>query len=272
MSTNLDHISRAVEKARQEHDSVIEPKVIKPGNLEHITDLQIKKINVSRSFMRERRVITGEDHDDEYITTYKMLRTVVLHRLHQNGWNTFGVTSSMPDEGKTLTALNLSIQLAIEASHSVLLVDADLRRPSVHKYLGYTPEKGLSDYLLSGISVKEILVDPSLGDLAILPGHKPIQNSSESLSSPRMVSLVKELKARHPSQIVIFDLPPLLFSDDVIAFSPYLDAVLLVIEDGKVSHNELARSADLLKNANLLGTVLNKTQDPSVGYPHYYYY
>lgn len=270
MSNNLDHISRAVEKARQERKSIAN-KRIKPDSRGQIAYSKIRTIDISRDFLREQRIIVSEDYGDEYIGTYKRLRTAVLHRLRQNGWNTFGITSSTPGEGKTLTAINLSIQLSMETNHTVLLVDADLRRPSVHKYFGYTPVKGLADYLLSGASIEEMLVHPAIGHLLVLPGNKPIRSSSESLSSPKMTALVKELKMRHASQLVVFDLPPLLFSDDVMAFSPYLDAFLLVIEDGKVDHNELIHSVDLLKNTNLLGTVLNKTQEQEAGYSTYYY-
>lgn len=270
MSNGLDHISRAVEKARQERKSTANKRV-KPDSLGQVAYSKIRTIDISRDFLREQRIIVSEDYGDEYIGTYKRLRTAVLHRLRQNGWNTFGITSSTPGEGKTLTAINLSIQLSMETNHTVLLVDADLRRPSVHKYFGYTPVKGLADYLLSEASIEEMLVHPAIGHLLVLPGNKPIRNSSESLSSPKMATLVKELKMRHSSQLVVFDLPPLLFSDDVMAFSPYLDAFLLVIEDGKVDHNELIHSVDLLKDTNLLGTVLNKVQEQEAGYSTYYY-
>lgn len=272
MSNNLDHISRAVEKARQER-KLITGRRAAPESLKKLAYNNIRTIKVSKDLLREKRIILSEDkdHDSECINTYKRLRTAVLHRLRQNGWNTFGITSSTPGEGKTLTAINLSIQLSMEANHTVLLVDADLRHPSVHRYFGYMPVKGLADYLLSGVSVEEILIHPAIEHLIVLPGGKPIRNSSESLSSPKMAALVKELKTCHSSQLVVFDLPPLLFSDDVMAFSPCLDAFLLVIEDGKVAHDELAHSIDLLESTNLLGTVLNKAQEKEAGYSTYYY-
>ncbi len=270
MSNNLDHISKAVEKARQER-KLVAGKRITPEGPNKIAYENTRTVKVPKNLLREQRIILNEDQNDKYINTYKKLRTAVLHRLRQNGWNAFGVTSSTPGEGKTLTAINLSIQLSMEANHTVLLVDADLRRPSVHRYFGYLPGKGLADYLLSGAPLEEILIHPDIGHLIVLPGNKPIRSSSESLSSPRMAALVKELKMRHPSQLVVFDLPPLLFSDDVMAFSPYLDAFLLVIEDGKVAHDELAHSIELLGDTNLLGTVLNKSQEQGAGYSNYYY-
>jgi protein-tyrosine kinase len=268
---NLDHISRAVQRARQERDLVARKKIV--PDMEQAIYSQARAINVSQDFLREQCIVTGEEYDDEYTNTYKQLRTSVLRQLRQNGWNTFGVTSSVPGEGKTLTAINLSLQLAMETNQIVLLVDADLRRPSIHKYFGYEPEVGLGDYFLSEIPIAEMLIHPEIGNLFILTGNKPIRNSSEKLASPKMVSLIKELKAHYSSRLlVIFDLPPLLLSDDVIAFSPSLDALLFVVEDGKVSRNELARSAELLKDLPLLGTVLNKAKEKMPGYYSAYPY
>lgn len=97
----------------------------------------------------------------------------------------------------------------------------------------------------------------------ILPGGAPLANSSELLSSPVMLRLVQEVKRRYPSRLVVFDMPSVLTSDDVLAFSPYLDAALLVVEEGKTLREDAARAAELLQaaNHNLIGTVLNKSAD-----------
>ena len=171
------------------------------------------------------------------------------------------VTSSVPGEGKTLTAINLAISLARALTHTVVLVDLNLRHPRVHEYFDYRPEHGICDHLLGDIPLPEILFNPQVDGLVVLPGREPVANSSELLSSPRMIRLVEELKTRYPSRIVLFDLPPLLSADDVLAFSPYADAVLLVIEDGKTPRAELTRSMELLGATNVLGTVLNRSNE-----------
>ena len=105
-----------------------------------------------------------------------------------------------------------------------------------------------------------MLFNPSIERLVVLPGRETMLNSSEALSAPTMVHLVEELKNRYPSRLVIFDLPPILSSDDALAFSPYIDAVLLVIEEGKTSSDELAQSLEILQPVNIIGTVLNKSK------------
>ncbi len=96
--------------------------------------------------------------------------------------------------------------------------------------------------------------------LTVLPGGRALhKNSAEMLNSPKMSQLVEEMKNRYPSRIVVFDLPPVLSAADAMAFAPYVDATLLVIEEGKTKRKELQHALDLLASTNVLGTVLNKT-------------
>jgi capsular exopolysaccharide synthesis family protein len=196
---------------------------------------------------------------DESADAYKILRTQVLQRLRANDWRTLGITATRKGHGKTLTALNLGISLAMEVNQTVLLADLDLRSPSLAGYLSAEKLNGISDYLVERCELSEVLVNPGIDRLVILPGNEPLINSSEELSSPRMVRLVEELKNRYPDRIVLFDLPPLLVGDDVMAFAPNLDAVILVLEEGKTTGDELNRALDLLHGVNILGTVLNKS-------------
>jgi capsular exopolysaccharide synthesis family protein len=194
-----------------------------------------------------------------FVDAFKILRTQVMHRLRENDWNVLGVTSPGHGEGKTLTAVNLAVSLAMETAQTVLLVDANLRNPSVHEVFGLDDCPGLAEYLLDNELLEDLLVHPGIGRFVLLPGGRAISNSTEILTSPKMLALVEELKHRYPSRIVIFDLPPLLHTADVIAFSPYTDALLLVVEEGKTTAEELQRALSLVKNSRpVLGTVLNK--------------
>jgi capsular exopolysaccharide synthesis family protein len=227
---------------------------------------QTRHAEVSNEFLRGKRIISGLD-PDSFSDAYRILRTQVLQRLCENKWNVLAVTSPGLNEGKTLTAINLAISLAMEVNYTVLLVDADLRHPNVHTYFGLEPEFGLSDYLLSDKPIEELLVHPAgIQGLVILPGGKPLANSSEMLSSPKMSRLVEELKTRYPSRIVLFDLPPLLATSDAIAFTPYVDAALLVLEDGKTSTQDAQHATELLKDTHLIGAVLNKSLSYPAGY------
>jgi Mrp family chromosome partitioning ATPase len=129
----------------------------------------------------------------------------------------------------------------------------------------------LREYLLEGVAVQKILVYPKIQGLVILPGSVPLTTSSEALSSRPMLQLVQELKRRYPMRWVIFDLPPVLVSDDVLAFAPYIDAMLLVAEEGKTLRPELSRAAELVKasNQNLIGTVLNNSMERNSAYGMY---
>jgi exopolysaccharide/PEP-CTERM locus tyrosine autokinase len=194
-----------------------------------------------------------------FVDAFKILRTQVMHRLRDNSWNVLGVTSPGHGEGKTLTAVNLAVSLAMETTQTVLLVDANLRNPSIHEVFGLTDCPGLADYLLDNQPVEDLLVHPGIGRFVILPGGRAISNSTEILTSPKMLALVEEFKHRYPARIIIFDLPPLLHTADVLAFSPYTDALLLVVEEGKTTAEDVQRALSLVKNSRpVLGTVLNK--------------
>jgi capsular exopolysaccharide synthesis family protein len=208
-----------------------------------------------------RNKIISNVSSDEMTGAYKLLRTQVLHRMRENNWKSLAITSPGEGEGRTLTAINLAISLARDVNHTVLLVDLDMRRPSVAKYLGFNPTAGIDDCLLDNVPVQEALFNPGIERLVVLPCRNPFNSSSELLSSPPMQKLAEELKARYPERLVIFDLPPLLARDDLLAFSPHIDAALLVACEGKTSKGDLQRAMEMLKVVNVLGTVLNQVAD-----------
>ncbi|MEL0584279.1 MAG: CpsD/CapB family tyrosine-protein kinase [Candidatus Thiodiazotropha sp. (ex. Lucinoma kazani)] len=272
----MEKIKQALERARDAHTTTksgdyhrtVVRQAPKPEVTSKITYTKTKSFEISKDQLREKRVIIG-DTNDSISDQYKVLRTHVLQRLKANQWNSLAITSPNEGCGKTLTSINLAISLARDVNHSVLLVDMDLRRPSINRYFFTDEQPGISEYLTDGVELSEILFNPGLERLVILPGNKPFANSSEMLSSPKMVQLVEELKNRYPSRIVIFDVPPLLSCDDMIAFSPYIDAVMLVVEEGGTRKDELKRAYELLENSNVIGTILNKSKDKSTVYGYY---
>ena len=207
--------------------------------------------------LRENRVIAGFI-DAEAADLYRMLRAQVLQRLTARKLSTLAVCSAKDGEGKTLVAANLAVSLALDVNQTVLLVDLDFRRPGLHKRFGLRPERGLNDYLLGDVDLTACLINPGIERLVILPTCAPIAGSSETLSSPKMAGLAHELKHRYPDRIVIYDLPPLLMTDDCLVFLQHVDACLLVVEDGATRKIDIERSVDHLSHFNLIGTVLNK--------------
>ena len=223
-----------------------------------ITYTKTRSLSIPHTVLREHRVMAAHKKGP-FVDAYKILRTQVTQRLRENGWNVVGVTSPGYGEGKTLTAVNLAVSLAMETTQTVLLVDSDLQDPTVHQVFGLKDCLGLADYLLDDQPVEDLLLHPGIGRFVLLPGGRTISNSTEILTAPKMVALVEELKHRYPSRVVIFDLPPLLHTADVLAFSPYTDALLMVVEEGKTTGEELQRALSLVKNSRpVLGTVLNK--------------
>lgn len=256
----MERIKQALDKAREERQAatVVVPHTANIPEEAPISYTQTRTVKPSRAALRELRVIS-EGTDASFADAYKILRTQVLQRLNDNDWNVLAVTSPAEGEGTTLTAVNLAVSLAMEVHYTVLLVDANLRHPTVHSYFGLPGDKGLSEYLLDKTPLSELLVHPSnIEHFVMLPGGRSVSNSAEMLNSPRMVQLVDELKRRYPRRIVIFDLPPVLSSADALAFAPYVDAALLVIEDGRSQRHDIKRAVELLGATNVLGTVLNK--------------
>jgi capsular exopolysaccharide synthesis family protein len=212
--------------------------------------------------------------DDLALEAYKLLRTRVLKRLEQNQWNVIGVCSAAQNEGKTLTSVNLAVSIARKLNYTSLLVDADLRRPSVSSVLGIKPKLGIEDHLLSGAPLKDVFINPGIDRMVVLPCRHSVEsmsgNASEILAAPRMAEFVNEIKNRYKNRIVVFDLPPVLVGDDVVAFAHNLDALLMVVEEGGSRSDEVTHALRLLEGVELLGVVLNKSSATVKGYGYYY--
>ena len=270
----MERIKQALEKARQERQMIAgKPAVTKiptgngsaPDSPQPAVYTQTQRIEVPKEFLHRQRIIAGIE-PSSLTDVYRVLRTKVLQRLRGKGWSAIGVTSPRSGEGKTLTAINLAISVAMEVHWTALLVDADLRSPRIHQFFGLKPGGGLSDHLMRAVPIENLLIQPGIDSLVLLPAGGSLVNSSELLGSPRMGHLVKEFKTRYPSRLVIFDMPAVLTSADTLAFSHHVDAVLLVTEEGKTEGEDLARAISLLKDTPIIGTVLNKASQAASDY------
>lgn len=268
----MDRIKQALDKARAERASEPRSQMTSTpavqGEGEGVAGIKYSRTRIcglNQSVLQENRVIFG-DADRQGMAAYKMLRTQVMQRMAVRDWNALAVTSPTMADGKTLTAINLAISLARELHRTVLLVDMDLRNPSVSKYFGLEHEMGLSDYLQGHAQLSDVLINPGIERLVLLPGRETVENSSEILASPAMGTMVQEFKSRYPSRMVIFDLPPVLSADDALSFAPFVDAFLLVLRDGKSTRDEVAHAMEIMKDATILGTVLNDSPETVAGY------
>lgn len=190
--------------------------------------------------------------------SFKMLRTQVMQRLRARSWNTLAVLSAAPDDGKTFVAANLAIAIAADPDSTALLVDLDLRAPRLHQRFGFQPEVGVEDCLRGEAELSAALLCPEgYSDLLLLPARGEVQQSSELLASARARALFREIKERYANRVVIYDLPPMLGSDDALTFAPQVDAVLIVVGDERTRREELQRCLELIREIPVLGTVLN---------------
>ncbi len=284
----MDFLDKALEKAKAAKPETEKPKVSGAPRVSipetppplsgpgasvgeiHYTVTRTLPVNPER--LLRQRIITGA-MDDKVGEAYKLLRTQIVQRTRGENKNLLMITGPLPNEGKTLTAINLAISLAQEVDKTVLLVDADLRRPTVNEYFGLPREFGLVDYLTGGKTIPELLVNPEgFSKFVILPGGRPITEAAELIGSPMMVDLVDELKHFYPDRYVLFDLPPLLSFADALAFAPLVDGIILVVEMGRTRREDIQRCLELLKDFPILGTVLNKVEGPDLGYYYYYPY
>jgi protein-tyrosine kinase len=215
--------------------------------------------------LEQNRIVIDERSNAS--AAYKVLRTRILQRMRRNGWKTLAVTGTCPNEGKSLTAINLAINLAWHLTTSVVLVDMDLRSPSIHRYLGIDTRYGLMDYLNGDVPLVRAGVRPGIERLGVILNDRPVANASELLSAPETVQLIEEVK-RGDDRIAIFDLPPVFAGDDVLAFAPLVDAVLIVLSQGTTKRTSLVALRELLQNVNVIGTVLNRSSERVA--PYYY--
>ena len=258
----MERIKRALELARAEREQAIgrgpaAPAAPAAPSVPEPTQSRSRSIPLDEAVLHEACVLlpgmTGP-----VAHSFKMLRTQVTQRLKQHGWNTLAVMSSAPDEGKTFVAINLAIAIAADPDARALLVDLDLRAPRLHKRFGFEPTVGVEDCLRGEAAVDDALVSPEgYPGLLLLPARQAVEHSSELLMSARAREIFRDLKQRHANRIVIFDLPPVLGSDDALAFAPQVDAALVVIGDNRTKREELLRCFELMREIPVVGTVLN---------------
>jgi Mrp family chromosome partitioning ATPase len=259
----MEYLQQGLERFKQEHGSEVPPQRRQAGAPRSVPPPIVysstKTVELTDETMRTQRLICGFE-GGAFVDAFKMLRTQVVKQCRQNGWNVLGVTSPTPHEGKTLTAVNLSLALAMDLAHTVLLVDADMHRPAVHEAFGMDSCPGLTEHLFDEVPLEQLLIHPGIGRFVFLPGGRVIANSAEALASPKMAVLVEELKHRYPARLLVFDLPPLLSRADVLGFVPHIDALLLVVEEGRTASTDVKRAMGLLKGSvPVLGGILNKS-------------
>lgn len=276
----MERIKQAIAKAREQAPEMVpginpaapasaaaQAAAAVPVELETLNYAQTRVVPLRADHLERHRIV-AYNKTSKMGWAFDLLRTQVLKAMEENGWRTLAITSPTPEAGKTVIAINLAMSIAHHTTKTALLVDFDLRRPKVASYLGLTPEKSLNQVLAGDVPVQDALINPTLPRFVVLPTLKPVSHSTEVLSSPKVASLITDLRERYASRIVIFDLPPILNTDDAIAVLPKIDCVLLVVGNGLSSKKEIEDSLHHVSEAKLIGTVLNKAETE----PRSYYY
>lgn len=259
----MQRIQKAVLKAKSALDVNKPATLPKTANspaevsLENLQYTRTRVISSHPDRLENHRIVAGL-LDNQNSQTFRTLRTQVIQKMRDNNFCSLAITSPSNSEGKSLIAANLAVAIAMEVNHTVLLVDLDLKNPTVHKLFGIEQSRGFLDYIRGDTELDEIMVNPGIERLVVIPGFEAVENSSEIISSPKMVSFFNETKSRYSSRIVIFDMPPILPTDDVLSSIGHIDSALLVLEDGRNTEKDIVRSMRQIQKTTLLGTVINK--------------
>ncbi|MBK1722334.1 protein tyrosine kinase [Thiocystis violacea] len=221
--------------------------------------------------LRLAGALTPDAKRSQLAEEYRLIKRPLLMNVDKKGAdivensNLIMVTSALPGEGKTFSAINLAISITMERDRTVLLVDGDVAKPTAAKRLGIDNELGLLDVLDgSGVTVEEAMVQTDLPNLRVLPAGKRHERATELLASERMARLMKEFSSRYKDRVVIFDSPPLLLASESAVLAGWMGQILVVVAAEQTPRHAVADGLSRLGQDKIMGLVLNKYR-PSLG-------
>lgn len=207
----------------------------------------------------EPRLVTITQPTSNYCEEYRSLRTHVLHRSQKQTLKSIVVASANPSEGKSVTAVNLAWMLAQTDGVRALIIDADLRMPSLADYLGIETDKGLSDVLAETATLKESVIRLEPSGLHLLAGGEARLDVAELISGPKFKEILRE--AREMFDFVIIDAPPLGIFTDATLLINHADGAILVVRANRTKYGKLDRILEPIPKDRMLGVVLNQSED-----------
>lgn len=234
------------------------------------TWLALPRIDPSESKLIDSRIVTFSKDDPAHVP-FDILRTKVLRLMETNGWKSIAVTSPTMSCGKTMISCNLAFSFARQRATRCILADVDLKRPQVRKVLGLQSELSMGDYLMGGIAPEDFFV--RIGDnLAVGPTQQSFRHSAELLQHPDAGAALTRMHAALKPDVVIYDLPPMLASDDAISFMQHVDCALLIAAAGTTTARNLDDcERQLSELVPVAGVILNKYDLKSESYSYYEY-
>lgn len=244
----------------------------KPESLPRVVDVwnNLLTIPVDPTVLERNLVITASRADPAH-AAFDVLRTRLVQALSDNGWNRVGITSPTRDCGKTFTAVNLAITLSRYDNCRTVLMDMDMRNPSVGKVLGTTIKASVGDYLRGAVPSEAYLRrmgqnNLNIGaNLAIGLNDRIEPYAAELFQQPRTAEVLARMQGELTPDVVLFDLPPAMAQDDVIAFRPQFDCILMVVGGGITTASEVREVVRRLGDSKpIVGVVLNKAEGAGV--------
>jgi exopolysaccharide/PEP-CTERM locus tyrosine autokinase len=239
-----------------------------------------RRIELDLARMRELGMVTAAAGRTPLLEDFRIIKRPLLQRAFtertpgENPGNLIMVTSSLPGEGKTYTAINLAMSIAMELDHTVLLVDADVARPSVLRTLGLPNQRGLMDILVDDkLDMADVMLRTNVDTLSILPAGTSTPRATELLASSTMSTLVSEIANRYPDRIVIFDSPPLLLTSESRVLASHMGQIVMVVEAQTTTQHAVKEALSQLEGMNNVNLIYNKTRDlPGIEETYDYHY
>jgi exopolysaccharide/PEP-CTERM locus tyrosine autokinase len=239
----------------------------------------MRHVDINLARMHQLGMVTQDGGRTAVAEDFRLIKRPLLRNARGDGdtppihhGNLIVVTSAMPGEGKTYCAVNLAMSIAMEMDITVLLVDADVARPSVLKVLGLPAEPGLMDILLSGqTGLADVILRTNVPTLSILPAGRTNKHATELLASRNMSRLLTEIAERYADRIVIFDSPPLLMTTEASVLAAQVGQIVMVVESGRTSQHAVKEALRHIEHCPNISLVYNKsTAFPGAEYYGYY--
>jgi exopolysaccharide/PEP-CTERM locus tyrosine autokinase len=239
-----------------------------------------RRVELDLARMREMGMVTAAGGRTSLLEDFRIIKRPLLQRAFaerrpgDKPGNLIMLTSSLPGEGKTYSAINLAMSIAMELDHTVLLVDADVARPSVLRTLGLPAQRGLMDLLVDDkLDMGEVMLRTNVDTLSILPAGTSTPRATELLASSTMSNLVNEIANRYPDRIVIFDSPPLLLTSESHVLASHMGQIVVVVEAQTTTQHALKEALSQLNGLNNVNLIYNKTRDlPGIEETYDYHY
>ncbi|WP_426194756.1 XrtA-associated tyrosine autokinase [Massilia sp. DWR3-1-1] len=239
-----------------------------------------RKVELDLNRMREMGMVTAAGGRTLLVEDFRIIKRPLIKRafaepaIGQPPGNLIMITSSVPGEGKTYCAINLAMSIAMELDHTVLLIDADVARPSVLRTLGLPAQRGLMDILLDDkIDLADVMLRTNVDTLSLLPAGTSTPRATELLASQAMKTFVYEIANRYPDRIVIFDSPPLLLTSEAQVLATHMGQIVLVVESETTTQHAVKESLRQLEGCSNVNMIYNKTREfPGIEETYDYHY